>query len=83
MAKLFFVSFGILVYGTTAGPESLANYFQKVELLCQKVELNLWYVYTRLNSQKLFPSIWKSFIFFFLIMSSYIFYSNNSIVYFQ
>ena len=46
-----------------AGPESLVNYFQKGALLGQKVALNLWYVDTRPNLQKLFPSIWRSVIF--------------------
>ena len=40
-----------------AGLTSLENYFQKGELLGQKAELNLWYVDTRPNLQKLFPSI--------------------------
>ena len=43
--------------GTTAGPESLEDYFQKGALLGQKTALNLWYVDTRPNSLKLFPSI--------------------------
>ena len=39
----------------TAGPESLEDFFQKGELFGQKAALNLWYVDTRPNSQKLFP----------------------------
>ena len=35
------------------GPESLEDYFQKSALLNQKAALNLWYVDTRPNSQKL------------------------------
>ena len=42
----------------TAGPESLEDYFQKGALLGQKADLNLWYVDTMPNSQKLLiPSI--------------------------
>ena len=37
--------------------ESLEDYFQKGALLGQKAALNLRYVDTRPNSQKLFPSI--------------------------
>ena len=44
-------------YSTSAGPESLEDYFQEGALLGKKAALNLWYVYTRPNSQKLFPSI--------------------------
>ena len=40
-----------------AGTESLEDYFHKGALLGQKAELNLKYVDTRPNSQKLFPSI--------------------------
>ena len=39
------------------GPKSLEDYFQKGALLGQKEALNLWYVDTRPNSQKLLPSI--------------------------
>ena len=46
--------------GIAAGPESLEDFFQKAALLCQKVELNL---YTRPNSQKMLPNIWRSVIF--------------------
>ena len=42
---------------TSAGPESLEDYFQKGALLGQKAALNLLYVDTRPNSQKLVPSI--------------------------
>ena len=40
-----------------AGPTSLGEYFQKGALLGKKAALNLWFVNTRPNSQKLFPSI--------------------------
>ena len=40
----------------TAGPESVEDYFQKGAFLGQKATPNLWYVDTRPNSQKLFPS---------------------------
>ena len=40
-----------------AGPESLEDYFQKDAHLGQKAALNLWYVDTRSNSQKLFRAI--------------------------
>ena len=40
--------------------EVLEYYFQKGALLGQKAAINLWYVDTRPNSQKLFPSIWRS-----------------------
>ena len=47
-----------------AGPESLVDScFQKGALLSQKAALNLWYVDTRPNSQKLFPRILRSVIF--------------------
>ena len=39
------------------------NYFHKGALLGQKVELNLWFVDIRPNSQKLFPSIGRFVIF--------------------
>ena len=45
-----------LIY-KAAGPTSLEDYFQKGALVGQKAALNLWYVDTRPNSQKLFPSI--------------------------
>ena len=67
----------------TAGAESLDDYFQKGALLAQKAALNLWYVDTRPNSQKLFPSIWRSVILGLqhlknTLISSYIFHSHNS-----
>ena len=46
-----------------AGPRCLEDYFQKGALLGQKAALNLWHVDTRPNSQKLFPSFCRSFIF--------------------
>ena len=64
------------------GPQSLENYFQKGALLGQKAALNLWYVDTRPNSQKLFLSIRRTVI-YGLYMFSYMFYSHNSIVSYQ
>ena len=47
--------------GPAAGPVSLEDYFQKVALLGQQPELNLWNVDTMSNSKKkLFPSICRS-----------------------
>ena len=37
---------------SAAGPESLGDYFQKGALLGQKAALNIWYLDTRPNSQK-------------------------------
>ena len=48
---------------STAGQRYFEDYFQKGALLGQKAAINLWYVDTRPNSQKLFPSIWRSVIF--------------------
>ena len=67
------------VFVSAAGPTSLEDYFQKVALLGQKAALNLWYVDTRPNSQKLFPSIFKvCHIWLITFFVSYIFYSQNS-----
>ena len=56
--------------------------FSKSALLGQKSALNLWYVYTRLNSQKLYRSFESlSYLAYKIqkkIMFSYIFYSHNS-----
>ena len=48
---------GNLSFDIPAGPESLEDYFQKDTLLGQEAALHLWYVDTRPNSQKPFPSI--------------------------
>ena len=53
----------MILNSSAAGPESLVNYFQTGALLGQKAALNLWCVDTRPNSQKQFPSIWRSVIF--------------------
>ena len=54
---------GLETINNAAGPESLADYFQKGALLGHKAALNLWYVVTRQNSQKLFPCTLRSVIF--------------------
>ena len=38
---------------SAAGPQSFEDYFQKGAILGHKAALSLWYVDTRLNSQKL------------------------------
>ena len=47
----------ISICAISAGPEYLINYIQKGALLGQKAALNLRYVDTKKNSQKLFLSI--------------------------
>ena len=52
-----------LEFQYAAGPESFEYHFQKGALVGQKETLNLWYVDTRPNSQKLSRSIWRSVLF--------------------
>ena len=55
--ELFIINYSREIHTPiAAGPESYEDYFQKGALLGKKAALNLWYVDTRPNSQKLFPS---------------------------